>query len=458
MKRNKAKEIIARRVLKRIKRATEDRISKLPDEIIAVILSLLPMKTITRMRVLSKRWRHVWTLYPYLHFNHDDLGTRGNRETFVRIVDHFLHFYNGEELKRFQLSFYIGEKYSPNAKEWVHFAIQRRVQELDLDFMERAYYVGVPFELPDCVFYCGSSITKLSLSQCEFNSFTYKGFVSLKCLSLTNCKLRDEQIHRVVADCLCLESLTLNNCNHIINLKISMPDLRLKTLTLSNCWHLRKFYLFAPNLLSLHYRGNFIAFSFENISCLANITLNIGRLNFMGARSNYRKFVVSLAHISTVTICSSLIQVLSSELFFSRITPPRWFPCLKELHLLNDIMAEHMLLVLTFFSTCPLEQLVIDMSRPCGFAFVCGGDNDYWREQLKAVVCVFSHLKKVIIKGFERLDDKTWLMGFLLEKAVVLESFLIVAPRSACIHLAREEIEEIEQLPRSSLDAKIIFE
>ncbi|CAI9088303.1 OLC1v1022603C1 [Oldenlandia corymbosa var. corymbosa] len=47
----------------------EERISKLPDEILSRILSYLPLKEAGRTSILSKRWKRVWTLAPDLDFN-----------------------------------------------------------------------------------------------------------------------------------------------------------------------------------------------------------------------------------------------------------------------------------------------------------------------------------------------------------------------------------------------------
>ncbi|KAL9237295.1 hypothetical protein vseg_011863 [Gypsophila vaccaria] len=42
-------------------RTANDRISKLPDEILSMILAPLPLQEAARTSVLSKRWRHVWS-------------------------------------------------------------------------------------------------------------------------------------------------------------------------------------------------------------------------------------------------------------------------------------------------------------------------------------------------------------------------------------------------------------
>jgi len=44
----------------------EDRISKLPDEIIHRILSTLDVKVVVQTSILSKRWRYFWIFVQFL--------------------------------------------------------------------------------------------------------------------------------------------------------------------------------------------------------------------------------------------------------------------------------------------------------------------------------------------------------------------------------------------------------
>ncbi|KAL8525374.1 hypothetical protein ACS0TY_014849 [Phlomoides rotata] len=45
-----------------------DRLSELPDSLIHLIFSFLPMRKVLSTTLLSKRWKNLWTSVPYLNF------------------------------------------------------------------------------------------------------------------------------------------------------------------------------------------------------------------------------------------------------------------------------------------------------------------------------------------------------------------------------------------------------
>ncbi|KAL8104494.1 hypothetical protein AgCh_028639 [Apium graveolens] len=57
------------RLKKKARIADDDRISKLPDDLIHRIMSFLDIQQAGQTSVLSKRWKPVWTTLPYLRFN-----------------------------------------------------------------------------------------------------------------------------------------------------------------------------------------------------------------------------------------------------------------------------------------------------------------------------------------------------------------------------------------------------
>lgn len=67
-----------------------DRISKLPIEILHLILAFLPITTVVQTNLVSKRWQSLWTTIPYMHFDEELFYTDG--EAVVDPVVKFIKF------------------------------------------------------------------------------------------------------------------------------------------------------------------------------------------------------------------------------------------------------------------------------------------------------------------------------------------------------------------------------
>lgn len=93
----------------------EDRISELPRNILESILCLLPIEDAVRTSVLSKKWRHCWTLMPHLIFDYnfvnrimDKLGQGSGDEElmaykFVSVINRSILLHKGPII-RFSLT------------------------------------------------------------------------------------------------------------------------------------------------------------------------------------------------------------------------------------------------------------------------------------------------------------------------------------------------------------------
>ncbi|KAG7599969.1 F-box domain, partial [Arabidopsis suecica] len=102
-----------------------DTISSLPDVILQQILSLIQTKYAIRTSILSKRWRHVWSETPSLHF--DDFY-----KVDADSIDKTLALYKARKIMTFQLcaTSVVNLPYN----EWIEFAMSRNVENLFLDF------------------------------------------------------------------------------------------------------------------------------------------------------------------------------------------------------------------------------------------------------------------------------------------------------------------------------------
>uniref|UniRef100_A0A0E0LM21 F-box domain-containing protein n=1 Tax=Oryza punctata TaxID=4537 RepID=A0A0E0LM21_ORYPU len=62
----------------------QDRISELPDHLLATILSHLDTRSSAATSVLSQRWKHIWKSVPTLRFSQDDALPPRKMQSFLR--------------------------------------------------------------------------------------------------------------------------------------------------------------------------------------------------------------------------------------------------------------------------------------------------------------------------------------------------------------------------------------
>lgn len=108
---------------------TVDRISELPDSVLAHLLSFVPVEDAIKTQVLSKRGQFLWTYLPSLHFRsccYDDFAD------FVTFVNKTLILSNCSKLKRFRVDcdYSCLPDFEPNVSFWTRFAVGKGTEEL----------------------------------------------------------------------------------------------------------------------------------------------------------------------------------------------------------------------------------------------------------------------------------------------------------------------------------------
>lgn len=112
--------------------------SPLPDDILAIILSLLTMKEAACTSILSCRWRNLWTLITSsLEF--DALNVlffikncgqgallEPHKLKYVNWVNQVLTLHKGATLDAFKFHFDIDLSFKSDIDNWIKFAIQKK--------------------------------------------------------------------------------------------------------------------------------------------------------------------------------------------------------------------------------------------------------------------------------------------------------------------------------------------
>ncbi|XP_077242104.1 F-box/FBD/LRR-repeat protein At1g13570-like [Tasmannia lanceolata] len=405
----------------------------------------------------------------------EQFATGKTPEEFVRTVYRYLQLYNGNYVERFRLFFYPGHQYPTHVEKWIRFTTEKEVKELELDFCKR-YYSFIQngevefrktFELPHFLFAC-DSLTLLHLSHCLFNlPSNFAGLTTLQSLCLKEVIITSDMLERVFLNCPLLERLTLNGCDGTLeSIKASAPDLRLKSLTVVHCYTTFKLEIFAPNLQSFHFNGEFLEYSFKNIESLVDVIISPCEL-YCEFEFHRTRILSDLSHIKILTISNEVLWEMVDSYEAPEIIPIT-FHNLQELQLLMEDLTG----IDYFFRDCifpRLEKLFIELPKT---PENCPMEED---EGAPAgpVKCVFDNLKTIKMSSFRGQKNEMLLVKFFLEKAIVLESLVLVVPENSIGNVNKDYSsasqseslemplkllhEELLLLPKASRKAQIVL-
>ncbi|GKB07458.1 ribonuclease H-like domain-containing protein [Tanacetum coccineum] len=206
----------------------EDRISLLPDCLLLEIISRVKImdkekeeerlmstkEVIKTTTTISKRWQHLWTRLPTLVFIDEDVTDDG-AFYFIDVTNNFLFIDEtlnqcptDVNLKKFKLEI-LDVRQPSQVNSWIHYAITRNVQEIDLRITDTFRYQSCDDEL----FFNNSCLISMRVSRCAFNP--PNGAIrwdKLKCLCIDEGDLDEDSIGKILSGSPCLETLELSYC------------------------------------------------------------------------------------------------------------------------------------------------------------------------------------------------------------------------------------------------------
>ncbi|XP_042757525.1 F-box/LRR-repeat protein At3g59200-like [Lactuca sativa] len=187
--------------------ANVDRLSLLPDVLLAHILSSMPTKSAVGTSILSKRWKSCWTLVHSFDFHYIDHIP--NSDTFLSFVDRVLKLCKTSQVKLFRLHCSESLIGNTNVPKWINEAVKLNVCELDIQVIIR--------ELPLSLFTCKTLTTlRLAIGGCDsdvLNVPTIPSGVTLPCLKTLDIRVFNEpfvNVCKLIYACPILESLSLS--------------------------------------------------------------------------------------------------------------------------------------------------------------------------------------------------------------------------------------------------------
>ncbi|CAI9096356.1 OLC1v1032477C1 [Oldenlandia corymbosa var. corymbosa] len=253
-----------------------DLISDLPQSILEIILTKLPIRDAVRTSALSSKWRYKWTTITNLVFNDKCVSSCYDRgksvQILVNFITRFLFLHHGP-IHEFSVSTSFLES-CPSIDQWLLFLSRKGVRKLCIELSE-----GEWFRAPSCLF-TYSKLTHLELLRCELvPPPEFKGFPCLKCLNLQQVLMPPDDIEIFISSCPLLESLTLS---YFDTLRLSLR---------------------APNLKYLTLEGEFMDICLEKTPCLSAVNVamymtdDIAEHFENSSTCNFNKFLGGVPHL-----------------------------------------------------------------------------------------------------------------------------------------------------------------
>jgi hypothetical protein len=253
----------------------KDCISELPDEILVCILSRLTLKEALVTSVLSRRWQYLWASIYTLDFDHIKTSgritlirsiklnrpvlTEIERPRYVNWVNRVLEQHRGPTIDEFRVWFDLDKDYKRDINRWIMFALQKRVQRLEIHLSGFRPYVY----------------------QCSNYTFPYQlllrpecFFKSLKDLTLRQVNVSWEVVDYFLANCPNLERLFVRQSNHLKKLSVVGSSLPLKHLGVYFCSPLKSINICDTNLVSFEYAGHRTRLLVNNAPLLVDVSIS----------------------------------------------------------------------------------------------------------------------------------------------------------------------------------------
>ncbi|KAK4261156.1 hypothetical protein QN277_004197 [Acacia crassicarpa] len=419
----------------------EDRINQLPDSVLALILSKLTTREAVRTSVVSKRWRNLFNSpislvldapnmletnkYSDMNVSQMSFWERSivKMKRTVEIMNVVCFYLKSvkevQKIEKLRVHFTFGNIYACILNWWIHFALERKVEEIDLCLLEDNYF-SAPSE-GFHVFPCDllveiSSLKRLCLAYCVLAPGSqlsiFSGFNTLKTLELTKVDLvSDDHLQNLLRNCHDIEFLSFNICWNLHYLRIGHPICqKLKYLNVSDCPHLLAIELKGLNVETLEYKGRFIWFQFHYTPRLRTlfIGLNDWRIS-SGDIWPLCTLPIDLPQLETLFLENTCH--MGAAMYVTR------FSYLRHLIILKLHEHEHNISWIASILKCfpRLQKLELHL-----------GMDSYVGEELKdrncPPRCQHDQLKEVVISGMKGQSSEIEIATYLLKNATSLQT------------------------------------
>lgn len=434
-----------------------DNFSRLPDELVLRIISILHFKDAVRTSVLSTRWKYLYASMSNLYFQFNTSRII-NAPGFISVVDKLFFFRNRCLVDKFCLSWSVSiEIPALNIQGWMHALMWHGIRELDLII---PFFVVLPSSLCTC-----KTLEVLKLEKRSYGNWEYEIYEppfdvptkiclpKLKVLHLKRIYFSDKDgLNRIISNCPVVEEFVFHSADHDL-CKLSVSSATLKFLAIQNLcpkWWYGSFDVVvnAPNI-------DFFRYSVWGVtSQTIEIGLTIGEANIdfhplSGDHSLYLQnathLMRSVNNIRTLSISDSTLKS------FQEFNVP--LPAFNKITCLKIMLHDIGLQVLPYLLAHCESMEVLEIEDGCPWI----PEPDVWIpvEEPTVFSCLISRLKTIKYFSFTAEIFQIETVKYLLKSARVLKSLEI--PLAVEIENHMEIVAELQMLPRVSEECNVLI-
>jgi hypothetical protein len=244
----------------------------MPDDVLVMILSLLPIKEAVGTSSLSTRWRFLWRNLSQLNFDSTPSGNLGWRVfdaegcKYIEQVNSIIKIYNRPILQDFRVHFRLKNHHKGDIDEWIQFAVNKKVEFLELNLTDKNQYLN---ENPD------SYDFPLILSKTNRRPLnaTIVEILSLRKLVLKMVNVTDSILEELLTTCPHLETIVIHYSVYLKHIRVGGRALKLKHFEIVGNNSVYSIYLSDFDLVSFTYKGCIIDLRLTNLPTLKEVDL-----------------------------------------------------------------------------------------------------------------------------------------------------------------------------------------
>ncbi|KAF8655093.1 hypothetical protein HU200_061224 [Digitaria exilis] len=211
-----------------------DLISRLPDEVLGEIISLLPTRDGARTQAISRRWRPLWRAAP-LNLDVDDLSDEDHKR--IIFATKILSEHTGPG-RRFSLTGFRLHNRFAKIDGWLRSRALTGLREIEFSY--EFQISPLPRPMPQSALRFAPTLCVAEFACCSFPNeiVSELNFPHLKQLTLNAVSISEGTIHAILSGCPILESLVLDGNIGYRCLRISSATLR--SLGVSDAWNYKE--------------------------------------------------------------------------------------------------------------------------------------------------------------------------------------------------------------------------